>query len=95
MAISHNAIRSLLEHSQIHQTGKDCPPITRVRKKWGYAKKLVQEGRRAEDARSVHEVREHGNGPTCLREAATAMAGNAVGECFNVPHDRNWNEASR
>ena len=33
-------------------------------------------------ARSIHRVCEHHNGPTCLREAAPAKAGNAAGGLF-------------
>ncbi len=45
------------------------------------------ESRRREDrsrfcARSVRVVREHGNMATCLREAATAEAGNTAGGFF-------------
>jgi hypothetical protein len=41
------------------------------------SKKSVQQGRSYFDARSVHEVREHGKMATCLRVAASAKAGNA------------------
>ncbi|MEE9233435.1 MAG: hypothetical protein V3U07_08240 [Nitrospirales bacterium] len=39
----------------------------------------VPEGATVVAKRSVHGVREHDNGPTCLREAAPAKAGNAAG----------------
>jgi len=42
------------------------------------SKKSVQQGRSPFDARSVHEVREHGKMATCLRVAASAKAGNAA-----------------
>ena len=39
----------------------------------------AQQGRRRFGARSVLIVREHDKEPTCLREAASAKAGNAAG----------------
>ena len=48
----------------------------------GCSKRPVQQGRRFVGARSVHKVREHDNGPTYLREAALAKAGNAAGGPF-------------
>ncbi len=47
------------------------------------SKRCTQQGRRRFGARSVLIVREHGNGPTCLREAATAKAGNAADAPFD------------
>ena len=44
----------------------------------GMIKKVIQQGRNHFDARSVLLVREHGKMATCLREAATAKAGNAA-----------------
>ena len=44
----------------------------------GMIKKIIQQGRSHFAARSVLLVREHGKMVTCLREAATAKAGNAA-----------------
>ncbi len=46
---------------------------------------FVQQGRSPFGARSVQAVREHDKGATCLREAASAEAGNAAGGHFQHP----------
>ena len=59
----------------------------------GLTKKILQscpescrrEGRSHFCAQSVLLVREHGTMGTCLREAATAKAGNAAGGFFHQP----------
>ena len=43
------------------------------------------QARRPFVARRVHGVREHDKGPTCLRGAAPAEAGNAAGRLFQHP----------
>ncbi|MGV7229060.1 MAG: hypothetical protein ACQ9IQ_10425, partial [Nitrospirales bacterium] len=48
----------------------------------GRFKKSVQQGHSSFLARSVPFVREHRKLATCLREAATAKAGNAAGGFF-------------
>jgi hypothetical protein len=45
-------------------------------------KKVIQQGRSDFDARSVLPVHEHNKIATCLREAASAKAGNAAGGFF-------------
>ncbi len=56
----------------------------------GCSKRCAQQGRRHFDARSVLIVREHDKGPTCLREAATAKAGNAAAALFQHPRLGKW-----
>ena len=48
----------------------------------GGSKKFVQQGHSHFCARNVPAVREYGKRATCLREAAPAKAGNAVGGFF-------------
>ncbi len=47
-----------------------------------FEKVRPQQGHSPFDARSAHSVREHGKMATCLREAASAKAGNAAGGFF-------------
>ena len=53
------------------------------------------QGRRPFGARSIHGVREHNKGPTCLREAAPEEAGNAAGGPFGYAQGRLFQHPAR